>query len=41
MIKLISKLIGGTKSEKDVKKMRPIVDQINKIYATLTNISDE
>jgi preprotein translocase subunit SecA len=41
MIKFISKLIGGTKSEKDVKKMRPIVDQINKIYETLSNVSDE
>ncbi len=41
MIKFISKLIGGTKSEKDVKKMRPIVDSINEIYKTLSDLSDE
>lgn len=40
MIGAISKLFGGSKSEKDVKKIRPVVDQVNqyfKQYQSLTN----
>ena len=40
MIGAISKLFGGSKSEKDVKKIRPLVDQINQFfnqYQTLSN----
>lgn len=40
MIGAISKLFGGSKSEKDVKKIRPVVDQINQYfnqYQSLTN----
>lgn len=41
MIKLLAKAFGGKKSEKDIKKISPIVDQINEIYATLQSKSDE
>lgn len=40
MLKLISKLIGGNKSEKDVKQIEPIVIRINEYfqqYQSLTN----
>ncbi len=35
------KKVFGTKSEKDVRDVAPIVDEINEIYATLTNISND
>jgi len=40
MLKIISKLFGGNKSEKDVKQMLPIVQKANEFfrqYETLTN----
>ncbi len=40
MIGFISKLFGGNKSEKDVKKIKPVVEQINQFfnqYQTLSN----
>ncbi|MBL7700813.1 MAG: preprotein translocase subunit SecA [Ferruginibacter sp.] len=40
MIGAISKLFGGSKSEKDVKKIKPLVEQINRYfqqYQSLTN----
>ena len=40
MLGLISKLFGGSKSEKDVKKITPYVGQINAFftqYQSLTN----
>jgi preprotein translocase subunit SecA len=40
MLGLLNKLFGGTKSEKDVKKLQPIVDKINghfDAYASLSN----
>jgi preprotein translocase subunit SecA len=40
MLGIISKLFGGSKSEKDVRKIRPQVDQINQHFqqfASLTN----
>src|SRR5579885_2176881 len=40
MLKFISKLIGGNKSEKDVRKLEPLVIEINKYfdqYKSLTN----
>ncbi len=40
MIGVISKLFGGNKSEKDVKKIRPAIEQINQFfdqYQTLSN----
>ena len=41
MLNLIAKAFGGKKSDKDIKKINPIVDQINEIYATLKSKSDE
>lgn len=41
MLKVISKIFGGTKSEKDIKQIKPIVSEINNIYNTLHNISDD
>ena len=41
MLKLISKILGGTKSEKDIKEVKPIVEEINRIYESLHSISDE
>lgn len=41
MLKVISKIFGGTKSEKDIKVIKPIVAEINTIYDTLHDISDE
>jgi len=40
MLKFISKLLGGNKSEKDVAQIKPIVEKINQFfqqYASLTN----
>lgn len=40
MLGIISKVFGGNKSEKDVKKIRPVVEKINQhfaAYASLTN----
>ena len=40
MLKFISKLLGGNKSEKDVAQIRPIVEKINQYfqaYQSLTN----
>src|SRR6185503_14827696 len=40
MLGIISKIFGGNKSEKDVKKISPIVEKINQnfaFYASLTN----
>lgn len=31
----------GSKSARDIKEIKPIVDEVNKVYATITNISDE
>lgn len=35
------KKVFGTKSEKDVKDIEPMVDEINEIFATLANISND
>ncbi len=40
MKEIITKLFG-TKHERDVKKMQPLVDQINEFYASLESLSDE
>ena len=40
MLKFISKILGGNKSEKDVAAIRPIVEKINQFfqqYQSLTN----
>ena len=40
MKQLITKIFG-TKHERDVKKMQPLVDEINQVYATLQDLTDE
>src|SRR5688572_2081480 len=40
MLGIISKVFGGNKSDKDVKKIRPVVEKVNQhfaAYASLTN----
>jgi preprotein translocase subunit SecA len=37
----ISKLMGGSKSERDVKEIQPYVDEILSIYPTLKNLSND
>lgn len=41
MIGFISKLFGGSKSEKDVKKIQPIVVEINKVFDTFSTLSND
>ncbi len=41
MLKLIAKAFGGNKSEKDIKKITPIVDEINAIYPSLKSKTDD
>ena len=44
MLDFVSKSIAkvfGTKSDKDIKKVLPYVDQINEIYNTFKNLSDD
>jgi len=41
MIGILNKLFGGTKSEKDVKKLGPKVEEIKAVYAQLESISND
>ena len=41
MIGIISKIFGGNKSEKDVKKLTPIVEQVNQHFATYTSLTND
>lgn len=41
MIGFFSKLFGGSKSDKDVKRVLPIVTEINRIYAELQSLSND
>jgi preprotein translocase subunit SecA len=41
MIGAISKLFGGNKSEKDVKKIKPVVEQINRFFEQYQSISND
>src|ERR1051325_8991916 len=41
MIGFISKIFGGSKSEKDVKILQPIVDRVNEFYTTYQSISND
>ncbi len=41
MINFINKLFGGSKSEKDVKKMAPIVQQINSFFEQFKNLGND
>ena len=41
MLGIISKIFGGSKSEKDVKKITPIVQKINSFYQQYQTISND
>lgn len=41
MLKLISKLIGGNKSEKDVKQIEPLVTKINQFFQQYQSLSND
>lgn len=41
MLKFIQSILGGSKHEKDVKALRPIVDEINILFASYVSLSDE
>ncbi|HEY6974743.1 MAG TPA: preprotein translocase subunit SecA, partial [Chitinophagaceae bacterium] len=41
MLKLISKLIGGNKSEKDVKQLEPVVLKINQYFEQYQSLSSD
>jgi preprotein translocase subunit SecA len=41
MIGMISKLFGGNKSEKDVKKIAPQVEKINQFFAQYQSLSND
>ena len=41
MLKLISKLIGGNKSEKDVKQLEPVVTHINQYFEQYQSLSSD
>ncbi len=40
MLKIIEKIFGS-KHDKDIKKIQPLVDRINEIYASLQSLSDD
>ena len=41
MLKLISKILGGNKSEKDVAKIKPIVAQVNKYFEEYRSLDND
>jgi len=41
MLNLLSKIFGGNKSDKDVKKLLPIVDNVNKFYNSYTTLTND
>src|SRR5215813_10701691 len=41
MLGFISKVFGGNKSEKDVKKIQPKVEQINQHFAAYASLSND
>lgn len=41
MKSIFSKIFGGNKSEKDVKKLQPIVNEVNKFYETYHALSND
>jgi preprotein translocase subunit SecA len=41
MINFLSKLFGGSKSDKDVKKLQPIVAQINEYFASYQSLTND
>jgi len=41
MIGFISKIFGGSKSEKDVKVLQPVVDKVNEFYVICQSLSND
>ena len=41
MLGFLSKLLGGNKSEKDVNKLQPLVNQINEFYTQYQSLSND
>ena len=41
MLGFISKIFGGSKSEKDVKKIEPYVGKINQFFASYQSLSND
>ncbi|MBO9594901.1 MAG: preprotein translocase subunit SecA [Niabella sp.] len=41
MFGFLSKMFGGSKSEKDVKKLAPVIEQINKNFAQYQSLSND
>src|SRR5262245_18475870 len=41
MLGIISKIFGGNKSVKDVKKIAPVVEKINQHFASYASISND
>ncbi|ANH79869.1 preprotein translocase subunit SecA [Niabella ginsenosidivorans] len=41
MFGFLSKMFGGSKSEKDVKKLAPVIEQINKNFANYQSLSND
>ena len=41
MLKILSKLFGGNKQDKDVKAMEPIVERVNEEYAKLQGLTND
>lgn len=41
MLGIISKLFGGSKSEKDVRKIRPMIDQVNQFFQQYTSLTND
>ena len=41
MIGILAKLFGGSKSDKDVKKLQPIVAQVNRFFNELQPLSND
>jgi preprotein translocase subunit SecA len=41
MVNFLAKLFGGTKSEKDIKEIKPIIKEINEYYEKFNSLSEE
>jgi len=41
MLNILSKILGGNKSEKDVKKIEPQVAQINQFFEQYQSLSND
>ncbi|GGB04709.1 preprotein translocase subunit SecA [Puia dinghuensis] len=41
MLGILSKIFGGNKSEKDIKRIQPIVDQINEHFAACASLTND